>query len=134
MSAVQPNFKLITITTANQRLFQGNSVAEPVRTQAVRVKFQVPSGNAADVRLGWSVGADRPEPGAYTAPVAALTDDTAWLLAKGTAAVPITHEWRLSAEEIAKGNFYELSEWFVNGTGSDKLRVEWEPPDALNIP
>lgn len=133
MSIVQPKFFLVTIAATNKRLSQASADdTTPVKLLAVRVRLKAKSGNTADVRLNWTTAADLPEPGSFTMP-ADLTDDTAMILAKGTAAVPIWYEFALSAREIENGYYYDLSQWIVNGTAADKLEVIYEPPFAVNI-
>lgn len=131
MGIIQPKHAVITITAANKRLFQ-NADGTPIKTLAVRVKLLAQSDNTADVRLGFAVGFDLPEPGGFTAP-ATLTDDNSIAVPKGTAAVPIPIEFALSGREIENGYYYDLSHWYINGTADDLLEVIYEPPYALNV-
>lgn len=131
MSIVQPKLTVVTIAATNKRLFQ-NADGTALKTLAVRVKLKAHTDNTADVWLQFAVGADLPEPGGFTAP-AAGTADTAISIPKGTAAAPVWLEFALSAREVENGYYYDLAQWFVNGTADDLLDVIYEPPYALNI-
>lgn len=121
---IQPKLIILTMAATNAPL-------SATRILATMVRIISRAGNGAVVRVGFSTFAYYPDPGAFTAP-GTLDATNSKIIPVPPATEDRELKLELSDGEVERGQYFDLSQIYINGTASDKVEVLYTPVGQID--
>lgn len=127
---IQDKILILTLAATNQTIPQAAGLASNKRILATKVRIINRSGNNL-ARVGFSVYTPLPDPGTFTAP-GTLDATNSKLIPAAPANVDNEFVLQVSDGEIERGQYYDLSQIYINGTASEKVECIYTPVGQID--
>lgn len=127
---IQPKLLVLTMAATNQTIPQAAGLSATKRILATKVRVINRAGNNL-VRVAFSTYAFATATEAFTAP-GTLDATNSKVIPAAPAGVDNEFKHELSDGEIERGQYLDLSQWYINGTASEKVEVIYTPVGQID--